>query len=241
MGNLWTRYKLFLITGLIIKTLLFMVVFVLYFTDLFVLKEIRVLNNKKISADEVKRLTDLKGQERLFRINLKDLEKRLKAHPLIEEVVIIRRLPSLLEIIIKEREALAILIKEHKGYLIDRKGIIIGGVLPQDYLYYPLIEIKNETWKDNFLTFLEWLKTNKKYLPVYENYSKITLDKNKIIFQTKNHIKIYFPLGVTEELTKLYLHLDRIMVYLYESKQIEKIDLIRMDYPFGQALIKFRS
>lgn len=235
------KYKLFLITGLIVKALILVVIFVLYFTDLFVLKEIRVLNNKKISVDEVKRLTDLKGHERLFRINLKDLEKKLKAHPLIEEVVIIRRLPSLLEIIIKEREALAILIKEHKGYLIDRKGVIIGGVLPQDYLYYPLIEIKNETWKDDFLSFLEWLKSNKKYLPVYENYSKITLDKNKIIFQTKNHIKIYFPLGVKEELTKLYLHLDRIMVYLYESKQIERVDLIRMDYPFGRALIRFRS
>lgn len=31
------------------------------------------------------------------------------------------------------------------------------------------------------------------------------------------------------------------MAYLYEKELIEKVELIRLDYPLGSALIKFRS
>ncbi|MCS7150329.1 MAG: FtsQ-type POTRA domain-containing protein [Caldimicrobium sp.] len=241
MKTLWIRYKVFIVSGLLVNFFIAFVIFLLYFTDLFVLKEIKVLNHRRISREEVIKLTELKGGERLFHIDLRRIERKLKSNPNIEEVVIARRLPSLLEISIKEREGLAILVKENKGYLVDRKGVIIGGILPQDYFYYPLIEIRDESWRDNFFAFLEWLKKNKKYLPVYENYSKIVLEKDKMIFQTKNYVKIYLPLGVTDDLIQLYQHLDRIMVYLYETKLIDKVDTIRVDYPFGQALIKFRS
>lgn len=225
---------------------LFIVIFILmvyslYFTDLFVVKEVKVSGGTKISRDDVIRLTGLKGGERLFRIDLKELKKRIESHPYVEEAFLARRPPSVLEIVIKEREGLAILVLNNKGYLVDRKGVILGSILPQDYLFYPLIEIKDDTWKDNFFKFLSWLKDNKRYLPVYENYSKITLERDKIILQTKTQLKIYFPLGVVEDMARLYQNLDKIMVYLYETNMIEKVELIRLDYPQGKALIKFRG
>lgn len=241
MLNYLKRYKLFLGIALILMFLSSGIVYLLYFTNFFVLKEIRVRDNKRISQEEVIKITGLKGGERLFGIDLKLLKTKLKKHPYIEDCVIVRRIPSLLEISLKEREGLAILIKENRGYLIDKQGVILGGILPQDYLFYPLVEIKDEEWKDKFLTFLEWIKHNKSYLPVFENFAKITLERDKIIFETKNHLKIYFPVSVMEDWVNLYKHLDRIMVYLYDTQMIEKVELIRLDYPFGQALLKFRS
>lgn len=241
MLTLFKRYKNLFLVSFSFSLLGALVVYSLYFTNLFVLKDIKVYQNKRISREEIIKLTGLKGGERLFSINLKSLQAKLKAHPLIEDVIIARRFPYFLEITVKEREGLAILIKENRGYLIDKRGVIISGILPQDYLYYPLVELKNEAFKDKFFLFLDWLKHNKTYLPVYENLSKVILEEDKIIFQTKNYLKIYFPLSLIENLIDLYKHLDRIMVYLYDNNLIEKVELIRFDYPYGRALLKFRS
>jgi cell division protein FtsQ len=238
----WIKRHLFTVFGLIaFLGLMAIGLYILYFTDTFVLKEIKVQNNHRINKEEIIKLTGLKGGERLFRIDLKELERKLKSHPLIEEVIIARRLPSSLEISLKEREGLAILVRGQRGYLIDKKGVIIGGVLPNDYLFYPVVEIENEKWKETYLAFLSWIKVNKNYLPVFENLSKITITEDKVIFITKNHITIYFPLSLMEDWIALYKHLDRIMVYLYEKELIDRVELIRMDYPYGKALIKFRS
>lgn len=241
MLNFFKRYKIFM--GLVLMLILLsgVIIYLLYFTNLFVLKEIRIRDNKRVSQEEIIKLTGLKGGERLFGINLKLLKAKIKKHPFIEDCVILRRIPSLLEISVKEREGLAILIRENRGYLIDKQGVILGGILPQDYLFYPLVEIKDEEWKDKFFTFLDWIKHNKSYLPVFENFAKITLERDKIIFETKNHLRIYFPVSVMEEWINLYKYLDRIMVYLYDNQMIEKVEIIRLDYPFGQALLKFRS
>ncbi len=233
--------KFILLLGLFLGMLSFGIVYSLYFTDLFVLKEIKVFQNKKVSKEEIIKLTNLKGGERLFRVNLKSLQEKLKAHPLIEEVTLARRLPYILEITVKEREGLAILVRENRGYLVDKRGVIIGGILPQDYMYYPLVEIKNEEYKEKLFLFLDWVKHNKNYLPVYENLSKIILEEDKIIFYTKNHLQIYFPMVMVENLIELYRHLDKIMVYLYDNNLVEKVELIRLDYPNGRALLRFRS
>ena len=220
---------------------LILIIYLLYFTDLFILKEVRVINNKKVGKKEIIALTGLKGGERLFSIPIDKIKKRILLNPKIEKVVIAKRLPYTLEIKIKEREPLAIITVDNKGYLIDKNGIIIDTILPEDYQFYPVVEIKTKKFKDKFLNFLVWLKNHKNYLPVYENLAKAILEEDKLIFVTKNNIKIYFPLFSEKDWTYFYKNLDRIMAYLYEKELTEKVELIRLDYPLGSALIKFRS
>ncbi len=215
--------------------------YILYFTDLFVLKEIMVVNTKKISKDEIIKTTGLKGGERLFTIPIDNIRKKILINPLIEEVIIVRHIPNTLEIKIKERKPLAIIIQDNKGYLIDKNGVLITPIIPEDYQFYPVVEIKNEEFKNSLLNFLVWIKEHKNYLPVYENLSKVILEEDKIIFITKNNITIYFPLVSQKDWSYFYKNLDRIITYLYEKELIEKVELIRMDYPLGAALIKFRS
>ncbi|WP_022855696.1 cell division protein FtsQ/DivIB [Thermodesulfobacterium thermophilum] len=227
--------------GISFLVLVGLVFYLLYFTDLFVLKEIKVSPTKRVSKDEIIKLTGLKGGERFFAISLKDLRNQILTNKNIEEVTIVRHLPGTLELVIKEREPLAIIVKDNKGFLIDKKGVIMEGILPEDYFFYPVLELKSEVSKDKFFEFLFWLKNNKNYLPVYENIAKIVLDDNKIVMVTKNHIKIYFPLVSEKDWVYFYKNLDKIMAYLYENGQTEKVELIRLDYPLGQALIKFRE
>lgn len=217
------------------------ILYILYFTNVFTLREIRVSSNKRITKEEVIELTRLKGGERIFLISLEELRERILSNKNIEEVTIARRLPGTLEIIIKEREPLAILEKDNKGYLIDKKGVILDRILPEDYFFYPVVKIHDEKFKEKLFEFLWWLKNNKNYLPVYENISQVILEENKAILVTKNHIKIYVPLVSEKDYVYFYKHLDRIMAYLYEKELIGKVEVIRLDYPIGQALIKFRE
>jgi len=242
--ELWqTKKKLFLaltfsLLGILIAGLL---LYALYFTRLFVLKEIKVYGNVKVSKEEVLRMLDLKGGEILYRLDLAQLRERLKKHHLIEEVMLRRQLPSTLEVQVKERSPLAILVQNNKGYLIDRKGVILFEANPNDILYYPYVIIEDEKNKDIFFNFLAWLKQNKKYLPVYENLQKILLTKDKVVLNTKSHITIYLPLTTANELFTLYSYLDRIMTYIYDKHLEDRVELIRLDYPFGRALVKYRS
>jgi len=227
--------------SLLVILLAGLMVYALYFTKLFVLKEIKVYGNAKVSKEEVLRLLDLKGGEILYRLDLDELRERLKKHHLIEDTILRRQLPSTLEVQIKERSPLAILVQNNKGYLIDRNGVILSEANPNDILYYPYVFIEDEKNKDVFLKFLEWLKQNKKYLPVYENLQKIFLTKDKIVLNTKSNITIFLPLTTTNDLFTLYSYLDRIMTYIYDNHLEDRVELIRLDYPFGRALVKYRN
>jgi len=227
--------------SLLVILLAGLMVYALYFTKLFVLKEIKVYGNAKVSKEEVLRLLDLKGGEILYRLNLDELRERLKKHHLIEDTILRRQLPSTLEVQIKERSPLAILVQNNKGYLIDRNGVILSEANPNDILYYPYVFIEDEKNKDVFFKFLEWLKQNKKYLPVYENLQKIFLTKDKIVLNTKSNITIFLPLTTTNGLFTLYSYLDRIMTYIYDNHLEDRVELIRLDYPFGRALVKYRN
>jgi len=227
--------------SLLVILLAGLMVYALYFTKLFVLKEIKVYGNAKVSKEEVLRLLDLKGGEILYRLDLDELRERLKKHHLIEDTILRRQLPSTLEVQIKERSPLAILVQNNKGYLIDRNGVILSEANPNDILYYPYVFIEDEKNKDVFFKFLEWLKQNKKYLPVYENLQKIFLTKDKIVLNTKSNITIFLPLTTTNGLFTLYSYLDRIMTYIYDNHLEDRVELIRLDYPFGRALVKYRN
>jgi cell division protein FtsQ len=234
------RFKIFfLIMGVI--ALLSGTIYVLYFTDLFVLQKIVVKNNRRVSKKEIIKLTGLKGGERLFRISLKGVKNRIMMNSYIEDVTLARRLPDTLEVIVKEREPLGLVKSKGKFYLVDVNGVIIGEALSEDKSFYPVLEFRNREFKKKFLKFLQWIKENSRYLPVYANLSKVVLGEEKIYFYTKKGFIVYFPLVCEKDWRYLYRSLDRVLTFLYEKGLADRVKLIRMDYPLGEALIKFRS
>ncbi len=246
MKELWNSFKekkwfylgivigLFFLTGMI---------YVLYYSDLFLLKEIEVKGDPEFSKEEVIKLSGLHGGERLYRISLEKIRKKLMQDPRIGNVIIVRRLPCSLEIIIKQREPVGIVKKRGGYYLIDKHGILIKRAEKEHFSHYPLIIVKNEEEEKRLLNFLSWLKRTRKYLPVFDNLKEVILKEDRVIFITKNSgIKIYFPVKSKKSWKYFYRNLDRIMAYLHARKKLmEKVEIIRLDYPVGEALIKFKN
>jgi cell division protein FtsQ len=228
------------ITALILS--LIGAIYIIYFSDLFLLKEIKVKAEGDFSKREIIKMSGLKGGERLYRISLEEVRKRIMKDPRIGNVIIARRLPCTLEIIIKEREPVGIIRKGREYYLIDRHGILIEKAKRENFDRYPVLVVKNKNEKNRLLSFLSWLKHNGMYLPVYENLKKIILKGDRVIFLTRRSgIRIYFPVKSEKNWKYFYRNLDRIMTYLYEKKLIHNVELIRFDYPTGEALIRFKK
>lgn len=217
------------------------IVYLLYFTDVFVLKKIRVVGAHKVNKNYIIASTGLRGGERLFRIPLKNIKAKILKDTRIKDVTLIRHIPDTLEIIVKERKPIAILKEKGGLYLIDADGVKITKASPSDNDLYPIITIKDYKNEKELLRFLKWLKNNNRYLPVFENIKKVVLDSDELVMKTKDGFSIYFPISSKKDWIYFYRNLDRIMLYLYAKHLEKKIRAIRFDYPRGEALIQFRG
>lgn len=91
----------------------------------FALKDIKVQGLKRLSLAEVSKVSGLSRGTNLFRIDLDLVEKRLLAHPLIEQVEARRRFPRTVLIKISEREPRALLLVNDGFLVLDKKGFCI--------------------------------------------------------------------------------------------------------------------
>jgi len=104
--------------------------------DYFNAKSLTITGNHMFSDKQIISQTDLKKGVNIFSVNLSTVQKRLQAHPWIEEAEISRELPSAITIRIKEHEAVAI-VDFGRRFLINNKGEIFKewssgdpGILP---------------------------------------------------------------------------------------------------------------
>lgn len=104
----------------------------------FQVKEVEVKGCRKISESTILSLAKLEGMPNLFRLSLKEVSKRVEAHPWIERVSVRKIFPNKVLIHIEEREPIAILQLEEAFY-IDSKGVIFSRVGDQDRYDYPFL------------------------------------------------------------------------------------------------------
>lgn len=72
-------------------------------SPIFNIKEIQVSNNNQIATETIISLSQLQLEQNLFRFNKNKIEKEIKTNPYIESVTIKRKIPSKIEISVKER------------------------------------------------------------------------------------------------------------------------------------------
>lgn len=78
-------------------------------TPLFNISKISIVNNSKISSDTIEELSGLQIGDNIYRLSKKQMEQNIKQNPYIENVEIKRKLPSEIEILVKERQATYVL------------------------------------------------------------------------------------------------------------------------------------
>ena len=147
--------KIIMIICLIIATIL-----IILFSPLFNIKEIEIRDNELISTDEILNLSGIKKDINMFKVHTGRVSNDLKDNLYIEDVEIIRELPSKIIIVVKERKP-SFIIEYANGYAtIDKKGFILE---------------LNETKKD--LPILQGLQTISEKVKVGEKIDKEDLNK----------------------------------------------------------------
>ena len=84
------RLKVLKWTSLFVLVLVAITLFLL--SDIFNIKEIKVINSSKISAEEIKELSTLQVDENMFKFLKITVEEKIKQNPYIETVAIHRKL-----------------------------------------------------------------------------------------------------------------------------------------------------
>lgn len=90
----------------------------IYNSSQFELRKIKVTGNKYLSKNEILALAKIENNKNIFKINVREIKKRLKLNMQIKTAKVNRIFPDSIEIIIKEREPVAFL-GEDKRYQID--------------------------------------------------------------------------------------------------------------------------
>jgi cell division protein FtsQ len=104
----------------------------------FRVRKIEVKGSQKIAQESLLSLASIEGMPNLFTLRLKDVAKRLEAHPWIERVTIRKAFPNKVEIEVEERRPIAI-VQLDDLYYIDRKGVIFGRAGDGDGYDYPFL------------------------------------------------------------------------------------------------------
>ena len=94
-------------------------------SDLFNIKEIVVLNNNKITKDEIIYLSGLKINENMFKFLKLQAEEQIKQNPYIASATIHRKINGKIEIEVKERVATYLLQMEEEYAYINNQGYIL--------------------------------------------------------------------------------------------------------------------
>lgn len=114
-------------TVILITLLVSIVVILALKLDYFNIKNIKVTNNKVVNGDEIVNLSQISKGTNIFYINSNKIQTNLLNNPYIVKAEVKRRLPSTIEIIVKEREAVFYGASHEKFYIIDRNGIVLEG------------------------------------------------------------------------------------------------------------------
>jgi len=111
----WTIFVALFITAILIVLL----------SDLFNIKEIIVINNSKISSQEIINLSTLKVEENMFKTTNKKIIEGIKTNPYIENIKISKKLSGSVVLDIKERIATYIIELDNGYAYINNQGYIL--------------------------------------------------------------------------------------------------------------------
>jgi len=106
--------------------------------DYFNAKSLTITGNHSFSDKQIISQTGFKNGVNIFSVNLSIVQKRLLAHPWIEEAEISRKLPAGIRIRIKEHKAVAI-VDLGRRFLINNKGKIFKEFSAEDARVLPII------------------------------------------------------------------------------------------------------
>ena len=192
---------------------------------MFNIKEIKVLENNQISVDTIISLSGLKTEENIFRFWKEKVIFEIKENPYIENIIIHRKLPDKVEIIVEEREAVYSVDFMGKYAYINTQGHILE--ISEDNRKLPIIfgvSTEEENIAPGNRLNTEDLIKIEDVIKIMSSAKENNLDKKvtSIDISDKNEYSIYLE----EEKKKVYLgdnkNLSNKMLYVVSIMEQEK-------------------
>lgn len=118
------KIALFIKYGML-TVLLIIVILCAMFSPLFNIKTIQIEGNKKITEKEIVSLSQIQIDQNTFKLNKNKIKKQIKENSYIDEVVIIRKLPSTIILKIEERQPAYLLEYAGSYVYLDKKGYLL--------------------------------------------------------------------------------------------------------------------
>lgn len=115
-----------------------------FFTNVFSIKEIQVINNSKVDSETIIQKSGIQTGKNLFLVSENGVRDNLKQIPFIESVTIKKKIPNKVEIDIKERVANLLIKINEDYYAIDKNGMILEKVENLDNNSSIIIVLSNE-------------------------------------------------------------------------------------------------
>ena len=107
------------------------------------LRHVQVRGRSHIPKDILLAALDLQLDAPIFSINLQDLHTRINQIGWVKNVIIERRLPGTIHIVLNERVPVALLQNDTDHQLIDATGAIIEGADPRDFTHLKVVAGNN--------------------------------------------------------------------------------------------------
>jgi len=95
------------------------------FTDFFDISNVEVIDNKKVTSDEILQKSRLKNGQSIFRFNKNQVENIIEKIPYIKSASLVRVFPNTIKIYIEEREAIGAAFYENQFIFVDSQNIIL--------------------------------------------------------------------------------------------------------------------
>ena len=129
--------KIALLTS--VTVLIAVLIFILLWkNNVFVLKAVRIYNNRYVSKDEILDRAKFNFSENIFKISTKKIEQQIRQHPMVEKVTVSRFFPSVLKIKVKEKGVIASIVGSELAAVTD-KGDLIFNFNPEAIYDLPVI------------------------------------------------------------------------------------------------------
>ena len=208
------------------------------------LKTIELQTDGTLQREQVLKVADLREGENIFSVNLGRVHDRIQQLPQVDEVQVVRKLPTEIDIHVVERKPVAWITSDKEisdpfvsdaAFLVDARGVLMREkkLLPE-YLGLPLIlgcsseslEAGKVVESLEAKTALELLRLGtRSFMQMHFQIREIDLSKSYCLLVTdKNRTRVTFGLNDLE--TQLQ-RLEQFLVYCDDSKQeLETVNLV---------------
>jgi len=218
-------------------------------SSIFNVKNIEITGLEKVSREEVLALSSISPGDKLFAVDKKLVETALKAHPLIKEAQIKRKIPHTVSISITERAVWAVVPYGDIFICIDDEGVCLDKVNNMPGYRYPIVTMDDLPKRINFGQQVEpqaikainkvWDRLPDSSRQAISEFHYVNKEKGMIIYTVKGTM---IKFGNMERLQEKVDNFAQVIKIENEMEKQGRDVLEYVDLRFeGQPVIKTRN